>query len=272
MTREANPFLSLPEIALDPGRPVAVLADLHANLEALTVVRAWLAREGIDQVIVLGDVVGYGASPMEVTGELRRQGWPSVLGNHDLWAGEPKEMEVPYRRIKDHARRTLLWTYEQLDPESRHFLMAQPRILRLGRSAVAIHGSLVDPEHCFAYIYDLSLYLNIRALDALAAPRPMIVFFGHTHKPAVFAVEDDSWESLTPGTTWLPLEAPVHFINPGSVGYPRDGDPRASLALWQPWAGQVKMVRLPYAVEEAAGRMEAAALPSENRRRLLEAR
>ncbi len=267
-----TPFFDLPEIPFDPKHPVAVLADLHANLEAVSAVARWLEAEGIHQVLVLGDLVGYGASPSEVLDLVREKGWPCVLGNHDLWAADPAQMEVPYRRIKDHARQTLEWTYRQLDSDQHRALLALPKILRLGSAAIAVHGSLVDPDHCFAYIYDLSLYLNIRYLKGLSPPDRTLVWFGHTHKPTVFSVEGETWGNRSLHSAWTTLDAPTHFVNPGSVGYPRDGDSRAAFALWDPTRCRLRGVRLPYPIDRSADRMRAAGLPRENVERLLAAR
>lgn len=263
-------FADLPLLELDPARPWALLADLHANFEALSEVVAWLEAEKIGQTLVLGDLVGYGASPGEVVAEVRARNFVALRGNHEemLLGLAPETVYA-----KDRARRAIHWTASQLGAAERAFLGSLPTIGRIGEQAVAVHGSLADPRHCYAYIYDLSLGLNVRACEQLGFPRGGLVFHGHTHRAALFAQSPDREEHVLSLAPEQVLAADTtYFINPGSVGYSRDGDPQASFMVYSPADRQLRWVRLPYDVERSAAGIRAAGYDDNMAERLLSAR
>jgi diadenosine tetraphosphatase ApaH/serine/threonine PP2A family protein phosphatase len=260
----------LQELPTDAAEPYALLADLHGNLEALQEVTAWLDANGVQQAVVLGDLVGYGASPTEVVALVRERGWSALRGNHEemllgLDRGARQGM------VKERARAAIDWTRQSLDGTSDDYLAALPAAARISDDVVCVHGSLVDPLHCYAYIYDLSLDLNIRSLRQLDGPPGTLVFFGHTHWPKHFRVEGDTWQEM-------PLEAETsldrdaeHFLNPGSVGYPRDGDPRASFMVYAPRPRRLHHLRLAYDIETATRKIERAGYHEDIAPRLREA-
>ncbi len=263
-------FDALPSWTLDRDQPCAVLADLHANLEALAAVDRWLASEGITQVLVLGDLVGYGASPEAVVALVRERGWRCLRGNHEELLGGTAPASV---ELKKRALAAIEWSRSRLSPEDAAWLGGLPEIVRLDRAAVAVHGSLVARRHCWAYIYDLSLDLNLRSLQELALPAGSLVLFGHTHRGVLYSTDGEQWQEVPASTQDRELdEAAWTFVNPGSVGYPRDGDPRASLLVWEPARRRVRHVRLAYDVAAAAERIRAAGYAPELAARLLEAR
>lgn len=264
-------FAEVPPLAVDPAAPCAVLADLHGNLEALDATTAWLDGHGVGQAVVLGDLVGYGASPGEVLAEVRRRGWLALRGNHE-------EMLLGIDRgfhqgvVKERARAAIEWTRQRLDGQTDGYLEALPAAARIGGEAVCVHGSLVDPFHCYAYIYDLSLDLNVRRLHELQPPAGAVVFFGHTHWPKIFRVEGEDWHEMPSGGETVLDRGAEHFVNPGSVGYPRDGDPRASFLVFSPAERRLTHVRVAYDVEAAAKKIEAAGYHEEIAQRLRQAR
>lgn len=261
---------AVPSLSIDGSRAFAVLADLHANLEALTAVDSWLRRRGIDQAIVLGDLIGYGASPLEVLELVRYRGWPCLRGNHEeIVLGLAPETIAFKRRAVACAE----WTRAQISPRDIDFLASMPTIARIGEDVLAVHGSLVDRRHCYAYIYDLSLDLNVRALAQLAPPPGTLVLHGHTHRPAIFATDGRDWESITPGVPDLALGADRwYFVNPGSVGYSRDGDTRASFMTWEPETRRLDLHRLEYNIHSAVDRIRTAGYSDDIAERLLAAR
>jgi predicted phosphodiesterase len=241
-------LLDLPELLGEPSAPVALLADLHGNLPALRAVLAELERRGVANALVLGDLVGYGPWPVEVVAEVRARGWPAIAGNHEqMLLGRAPEHLAP----KPWALAALVWTAAQLAPSARAYLEALPLCGRMGTDWVLVHGALVDPRHCYAYTYDLSLDLNVRKLRELDLPAGVVVATGHTHRAAVFEVVGDEWQArdLRAGPLVLAADR-SHFVNPGSVGYPRDGDPRASFAIWDAARRQLEVVRVAYPVAE----------------------
>lgn len=264
------PFADLPLLALDATRPWALLADLHANIEALLEVVTWLEAEGIGQTLVLGDLVGYGASPGEVVAEVEARGFVALRGNHEemLLGMAPETVYA-----KERARRAIAWTASRLGAAERAYLGSLPTIGRIGEQALAVHGSLADPRHCYAYIYDLSLGLNMRAFEQRGCPRGGMVFHGHTHRAALFAQSPDREEHVLPlGANQVLADATAYFINPGSVGYSRDGDPRASFMVYSPLDRRLRWIRLPYDIERSAAGIRAAGYDDNMAERLLFAR
>lgn len=262
---------SLPALDVDGSRPFAVLADLHANLEALETVTAWLDARGVDQAVVLGDVIGYGASPRRTVERVRSRGWYVVRGNHEDMLLDPAYVERT-RSVKRSARRALDWTRESLDPEALAWMRSLPPIARLGSRGLAVHGSLVDPRHCYAYIYEFSVDRNAERLHAMDAPPGTVLWFGHTHAPAAFRAGADGCEALEPEPERV-LAPPGRFlVNPGSLGFPRDGDPRAAFAVFDPRRSLLTRVRVAYDVELAAARIRKAGYGDEIAERLLAAR
>jgi diadenosine tetraphosphatase ApaH/serine/threonine PP2A family protein phosphatase len=208
--------------------------------------------------------VGYGASPQEVSDRIRQRAWPRLRGNHEDMLGDFSIVDGR-GMLKKRARASIEWTREVLGPERVAELAGLPRALRPAPDVLAVHGSLVDPNFCYAYIYDLSLDLNIRRLHELATPPGTLVLHGHTHWPKVFRVtEGGEWRDLKIGEGEVGLDREArYFVNPGSVGHPRDGDPRASLMVWDPAGRRLEHVRLEYDIETTLGRIRAAGYSEE---------
>src|SRR5437870_9119514 len=201
-----------------------VLTDIHANLEALDACLADAAARGYDRMLCLGDVVGYGADPNPVIARVQGlQPHAVVRGNHDKVACGIEQAEGFNSVAKSAAR----WTLETLTAPNRAWLAALPRGPQQIDELVEIcHGSPFDED---AYIFD-----ELDAARALKASSRPLCLFGHTHCPAIFELSGDGLDSAgaTPTDAMqidLIAEA-KHLINPGSVGQPRDGDPRAAYA------------------------------------------
>ena len=229
-----------------------ILSDVHANLEALDTVLA--AAGTYDHVLMLGDLVGYGANPNEVIERLRAL--PSVTfirGNHDKAATRQASVE----HFNHLARFAVQWTTEQLTPANFEWLAALPTgPLAIDDLVEICHGAPFDED---AYIFD---DLDVRRAMA-AASRPLCLF-GHTHVPAAFRLA----ETLLPvgplrGDRFrLQIESTARYlVNCGAVGQPRDGDPRASFALLDSTAGTLTIVRVPYDVVGAQTKIIEAGLP-----------
>jgi predicted phosphodiesterase len=197
---------------------IAVLSDIHANLPALEAVRADLTN--IDQVWVLGDIVGYGPQPNEVILALQELGARSVLGNHDGAAIG----EVDARYFNPDARAAIEWTAKVVDGNSRTYLATLPPVRRDG-DLTAVHGSPRDP------VWE---YITSRAVasDNFEHFETRLCLFGHTHLPVVYRVADGGVEALPglPGEV-VRLGESRALLNPGSVGQPRDGLPDAAYAV-----------------------------------------
>ncbi len=247
--------LDLTQLPVVGDEPLALLADIHANIEALAAVTGWLDQHGIKQAVVLGDLIGYGAAPNEVLGEIRRRGWLAIRGNHEDILLDPTYSEQR-GGLKARARAALDWTRQHLDVSSRQFIESLPLAAALGHEMIAVHGSLVDPRRCYAYIYDLSLDLNIRRMTELALPPGILIVHGHTHQTKIFQVQEEDWNELDPAPGERRLDpASSFFINPGSVGLPRDGNPQASFMVWDAAHRSLRSVRVAYDVQSAAQRI-----------------
>jgi predicted phosphodiesterase len=239
---------------------IAILADIHANRPALAAVLAEAKRRGAAELILLGDVVGYHAEPDGCVELL--SGWrvSGVVGNHDLAA-----LGVPDRYASRAATAIQGWTAAHLGEPARAFLAALPRRLALPW-AIATHATFTHPDAIVGYVTPVTAAAN---LDAVAAAGHSLGLFGHSHVPALHVRGVDR-VGLASGRIALPRETAI--VNPGSVGQPRDGDPRASFALIDPEARVLEVVRVPYDVEATASAMRAAGLDDAAIDRLREAR
>jgi diadenosine tetraphosphatase ApaH/serine/threonine PP2A family protein phosphatase len=244
-----------------------IIADIHANLEALeTVLDA--ATGAWDRMLVLGDLVGYGASPNEVVDRVRELNPTAVIrGNHDK-AACGLEDGSNFNQI---ARVAAHWTLETLTPDNRTYL----RELPAGPEAIdahleICHGSPFDEDQ---YIFD-----SEDALRALAASGRPICFFAHTHLPVVFFYENELFDGYVPPYPESPeggtqTSVAVHpearyLINAGSVGQPRDGDPRAAYGIYDSEEPSIVLHRVSYPVDAAQRRILAAGLPASLANRL----
>lgn len=249
---------------------LALIADIHANLQALrAVLRAVTTAERVDRVVCLGDTVAYNANPNECIGLLRSFCEACVAGNHDrdVVFGDPLIGTSSVARIAQE------WTKRQLTADNVRWLEALPNKLIEPGEYMAVHGCYLNTTHVNGYITQTMLGANLRAI-ANNQDWPALGFCGHTHVPGLAYLEDEKFiQKRTPGEVldW-PADAKAILINPGSVGQPRDGDPRASFAIVDTTERWATIHRLKYDVEGAALAIEAAGLPSVLGERLREGR
>lgn len=225
---------------------VALLSDIHANLLALEAVLEDLPA--IDGLWVLGDTVGYGPDPAGVLALLRDRAAVLVAGNHDLAVATGQGLEAfnPVAAVAARLHR------EWLSDEERAFLAALPRIARPD-GVTLVHGSLRDPV--WEYVWDTRT-----AYASLELAETDVSCNGHTHVPAVFALAGDRVTS-TLGRGLVALEGRV-LVNPGSVGQPRDRDPRAAWAVLDTEARTVEFMRTDYDVAATRRAITARGLPA----------
>ncbi|MBI3974760.1 MAG: metallophosphoesterase family protein [Armatimonadetes bacterium] len=234
---------------------LAILSDVHANLEALEVVLDDLRRRECDRVVCLGDFVGYGPNPNECVDLLRPlvEG-RSVAGNHD-WAAVGR-LDITF--FNAFAQEAIRWTQQALRPPVTAFISALPTEWSHEGATpfLAVHGSPRDPIE--EYVLDgATAEENFRH-------RPFaLCFIGHSHVPGIFATNGGAVE-----TQLFPAEEPVHLepsarylINVGSVGQPRDGDARAAYAVLDAEEAVVTLIRLAYPVERTQEKMVREGLP-----------
>jgi len=226
-----------------------IIADIHGNLEALEVVLHEL--RGVAQIISLGDLVGYGPNPNEVVEKICSLGIPSVAGNHDKAA--VGEMNLEW--FVDHAKEALIWTREQLTVTSSQFLGSLPLTLEFEDFQI-VHGSLRSPLE--EYIETFA-----EAVPNLELMTKSLLFVGHTHRP-IYVVQRaegyDGWR-LKDNQIIRVSEYQKVLINPGGVGQPRDGDPRASFGVYDSEKREFTLHRVEYNVAAVQEKMRKVGLP-----------
>lgn len=199
----------------------AIVSDLHANLTAWKAVLADISTIKAGKIICLGDVVGYGPEPAEVLESVYRHVDAFVMGNHDAVVAGKMNPD----NFNDHARRMILWSRDQIPEKGRRFLGEQPLVLSApGFSCV--HGSLDRPA-AFNYILTPD-----ESLDTWSMTRDPLVFIGHAHIPSIFVLGRSGTPHLIAPQDFQMEEGKRYIVNVGSVGDPRDDDPRASYCLY----------------------------------------
>jgi len=234
----------------------AVLADIHGNLEALEAVLADAQRAGAERVLCLGDIVGYGANPKECLDIVRERDAVIVAGNHD-WAAAGN-VGVDY--FNADARDSVEWTRGQLTEPDIAFLK-ELKLVNVFDQVTLVHGSPFSPEY-FEYLqtsYDVQV-----AFDHMDT---RLCFVGHSHVPVMFT-DTDPLDYFLREEYELPAETKV-IVNVGSVGQPRDLDPRACYAIYDDEGRAVWLRRIEYDLQAASERMLAVGLPSTNAARIV---
>ncbi len=231
-----------------------VVSDIHGNLQAFQAVLE--AAAGFDQLWNLGDVVGYGGNPNEVIELLRERASVNVRGNHDRVAAGLTSSHG----FNPVAAQAAAWTQGALSAENLHWLQhVKKGPVQASEGALAAHGSPLDEDH-----YILSMRDAWTPLQRMGAP---LTFFGHTHVQGAFLQHGAEWEEVRPqcaedGVYHLVLAHGTRtLVNPGSVGQPRDRDPRASFAVYDSEAGTVLFRRVAYDIAGAQAAIQQAGLP-----------
>lgn len=226
-----------------------IFSDIHANLPALQAVLADIDQRRLNMLYCLGDLVGYGTYPNEVIELIRTRNIPTIMGNYDEGIGNSSdECGCAYKTAAEQAlgKRSIAWSNEKTTKENKAYLRSLPSQIPLQLGALKVllaHGS---PRKINEYLYadrpDASLE---RILDQVDVD---VLVVGHTHKP---------YHRVLPSGR--------HVINDGSVGKPKDGDPRAAYVILEAEDRdlRVEFVRVPYDVEQAATAIEASQMPDE---------
>lgn len=239
---------------------IALITDIHANREALDAVLDDIEAEGVDRIVCLGDIVGYGPDPVaavDILAGLAERGAVVIRGNHD------HAVDAGWHGMSENAARAMDWTATRLGPAEKTFLADLPLGHREGET-LFVHASAHAPE-TWPYVLDAA-----DAADSLAATDARLVFTGHTHVPVLF-------HTLVGPTA--PVAARMVGFRPepnrpvalsairryhaviGAVGQPRDGDNRACWGLWDTRAEDLTWRRVAYDVDLTIGKIQAARLP-----------
>ncbi len=237
---------------------IAIVADLHANLEATTAVFREIDKRGPDRVFCLGDLAGYNTQPNEVIDMLRERDIPTIMGNHDAAACG---LEDPWF-FRASAKKAIEWQLDLIREDNRDWLTRAPEQIVFGCTCLGVHGS---PSSRDDYIID---WLDaMRQLEFLNGRDINACFFGHSHRPSFFS-EKGPEQTVTAGAVHELRRLNRYFINPGAVGQPRDRDPRAAFGLFDMEKMTFEFCRVEYDIESCARKIIQAGLPMELASRL----
>jgi len=226
----------------------AIISDIHSNWEALGAVLKDAASRGVTNYACLGDVVGYNANPVECLEKIRELGCTTVSGNHDHYCSFDDDLTGFHPIAADAVD----WTRKQLSAEQQIFL-ADLRLVERVENFTIVHSTLDMPE-MWGYVFE-----SLEAEASFNYQMTTVCFFGHTHVPLVFVKGDD-----ISGGSYSRLKVDVekkYFVNVGSIGQPRDGDPRASYAIYNLESQEIELRRVEYDIAATQVKIRAAGLP-----------
>ncbi len=215
---------------------IAFIADVHGNLEALSAVRKSLSSQNPDRIIFLGDMVGYGASPNECIELIRSIAHDAIAGNHDRAAAGVYSPEG----FNPNARAAIEWTRSQLTQPHKEYLASLPLKGRIA-DALYVHGTPLYPE-LWEYIFTV-----FDAYEVFNEFSEQLCFVAHSHYPIAFIRERETGSVESQSPLAIDLKHGYRYIiNSGSVGQPRDGDPRASYGIYDVTQKQYQLIRVQY--------------------------
>lgn len=237
---------------------IAIISDIHANIEALEAVLARIDTLGVDQIACLGDVVGYGASPDECCSLVRKHAAFTLLGNHD--AAVTGAMDEAY--YYDSARTALRWTREHLSEDNYKWLYGLP-YTRFAGDLAFFHSAPIMPSGFFYVVQSSEASTHLQVIERMKS----VNFIGHAHLTTIFAMNQKKVRAVEAKQVSVRDDAKF-IVNVGSVGQPRDRDPRACFAVWDDEANRLEYQRVEYDIETAATKILAARLDEKFAKRL----
>lgn len=233
----------------------AIIADIHGNLEAFRVVLDDAQKQQCTHYACIGDVVGYGANPVECLAIVRKMGMPCVKGNHDEYCSTDEHTEG----FNPAAAQAVQWTRKQLSEDGRQWLR-DLKYVRMVTNFTIVHATLDGPQR-WGYVFD-----KLAAAASFPYQNTPVCFFGHTHVPVAF-IRD----SMVRGGTYSKFKIEAgkkYFINVGAVGQPRDGNPKAAYVVYDLSEGTIELRRLDYDIATAQKKIREAGLPERLAERL----
>lgn len=216
----------------------AILADIHANLEALQAVLEDSRAEYCTHYAFLGDFVGYNADPKACVDLVRSMDVPCVKGNHDEYCA----LDSTPDGFNPQAARIVDWTRNQLTADDRKWLHGLPYVLHVADFTIT-HATLDDP-HRWGYVFD-----GLAAAASFAYQKTKVCFFGHTHVPVAFMHDGTVRGGTYSKFNVVPRKD--YFINPGAVGQPRDNNPLAAYVIYDLDEATIELRRVAYDVDRA---------------------
>ncbi|MCK5833636.1 metallophosphoesterase family protein [bacterium] len=239
---------------------IAIISDIHSNLEALKAVLDYIEGFSVDSIFCAGDIVGYGADPVECVEIIKKRADLVVAGNHDY--GVVGKTDIS--KFKQSARSAIEWTSAQLDLNQKKWL-ASLDLVKNDNNIKIVHSSPLSPES-WHYIR-----LNSSITAQFEAFSERVCFVGHSHKPGIWCSSGDRIEC---GSSYVlsGLSGYRYIVNVGSVGQPRDGDSRACIVIFDDESMMVEFHRVDYDIDSAANKIISANLPEQLASRLYKGR
>lgn len=234
----------------------AIIADIHGNLEAFNTVLEDIKTQNVNQIVCLGDVVGYNANPKECLQIVREMNLPCVKGNHDEYCSSDDHLEG----FNPHAAEAVHWTRNQLSDEDRQWLRDLKYSQIVGNFTI-VHATLDAPKR-WGYVFD-----KLAAAASFPYQNTQVCFFGHTHVPVAFMRDNAGVR----GGTYSKFKidpAKKYFVNVGAVGQPRDNNPKAAYVVYDPDGGTIELRRLDYDIPTTQQKIRDAGLPERLAERL----
>jgi len=233
----------------------AIIADIHANLDAFQVVLEDCKKQQVTHYACLGDVVGYNANPKECLDIVRAMNMPCVKGNHDEYCSSEEHLEG----FNPAAAEAVNWTRKQLTPDDTQWLR-ELKYTRMVTNFTIVHATLDGPQR-WGYVFD-----KLAAAASFTYQNTSVCFFGHTHVPVAFMKD-----SVVRGGTYSKFkleQGKKYFVNVGAVGQPRDNNPKSAYVIYDTLEATIELRRLDYDIAAAQKKILAAGLPERLAERL----
>jgi predicted phosphodiesterase len=233
----------------------AIIADIHANLDAFQVVLEDCKKQQVTHYACLGDVVGYNANPKECLDIVRAMNMPCVKGNHDEYCSSEEHLEG----FNPAAAEAVNWTRKQLTADDTQWLR-ELKYTRMVTNFTIVHATLDGPQR-WGYVFD-----KLAAAASFTYQNTSVCFFGHTHVPVAFMKD-----SVVRGGTYSKFkleQGKKYFVNVGAVGQPRDNNPKSAYVIYDTLETTIELRRLDYDIAAAQKKILAAGLPERLAERL----
>ena len=230
---------------------IAIISDIHSNLEALNAVLDYTKTEHIDEYICTGDIVGYGANPNECIDIVKELTNRIVAGNHDF--GVCNLTDTSY--FNNVAKKAIEWTKKEIKNENMDFLKSLPLIIEY-KNMLFVHSAPSSPAR---WNYILSMFDAMNEFNFFENP---LCFVGHSHQPVIFSINYDCEIGTSVENSITLNKKKRYIINSGSVGQPRDGNPKASFLIYDTDKKSITISRISYDIKKAQRKIIEVGLPS----------
>lgn len=230
---------------------IGILSDIHSNLEAFEAVINYAENEKVDEYLCLGDIVGYGTNPNRCV-EIVRDLTPKIVaGNHDY--GVCGKTDIYY--FNDVARQAIKWTRKNISAENVDFIKSLPLKIE-DENSVFVHSTPSSPEK---WNYIMNMYDSIKEFKQL---KKKLCFIGHSHQPVIFSMTSDYEVSSSIDDSLIFNKNKKYIVNAGSIGQPRDGNPKASFLLYDTDKNKITYSRIEYDIKKTQDKIIKAGLPA----------